>query len=341
MKKLTLAAATLMALTGACPGSMASVRIPQAPPVQSPDCTLWVKSTPSLFAQASEAYASPLRLANRAPQRFEIPFHDEFDDGDATRANYTVVDVDNDGYGDGNSVKNRWFWKEDETLIQFCTDNEAPGNDWLFTPPIHLDGLNIYQLEIIVNMGAASNLRVTVGTSTDPADHREILDLKGIDENWMTSYKADFPVPEEGDYYIGLYNYSGSDSFYFNLFSIDIKAGISSQIPMAPSDLTVTPAAEGALEASLKFTAPATLANGSPITGQTDITVLRNGTVADTFKAEPGAETSWTDKTPDQGENKYTVFATHNGKEGMTAEVTAWVGTDIPGAITLTDIHTT
>ncbi len=68
-------------------------------------------------------------------------------------------------------------------------------------------------------MGAPSNLRVTIGTSTDPATHHEIMDLKDINESWMTPYKCDFSVKEEGDYYVGLYNYSTKESFYFNLFS--------------------------------------------------------------------------------------------------------------------------
>ncbi len=54
-------------------------------------------------------------------EAFTLPFSDNFADGDATRERYTVIDVDNDGYGDGNSVKNCWFWKEDESLIQLPT----------------------------------------------------------------------------------------------------------------------------------------------------------------------------------------------------------------------------
>lgn len=280
---------------------------------------------------------SPLK----APEAFELPFFDEFDDGDATRANYTVVDVDNDGYGDGTSVRNRWFWKEDETLIQFCTDNQAKPNDWLFTPAIHLDGLNIYELEIIVNMGAESNLKVTIGKSTDPADHTEIMDLNGIYESWWKSFNSDFTVTEDGNYYIGLYNYSDTESSYFNLYSIQVTAGISSQIASAPKDFTVTPGADGLMEATLDFTAPSTMANGKEIPeAEIDIEIMRNEDIVHTLKAAPGSKVKWTDTEPVNGQNDYKVYAYYNKDLGLDATASTWVGPDVPESISLTRLYT-
>ncbi|MDE5643418.1 MAG: choice-of-anchor J domain-containing protein [Muribaculaceae bacterium] len=340
MNKTFCSLATLLVATAVC--SATALNQSASPPRQSSDngASLWAKTSSGRFATSANTRSAkaPMKVA----ETFTLPFYDEFDDGDATRANYTVVDLDGDGYGDGNAVRNRWFWKEDETLIQFCTDNEAKPNDWLFTPPIHLDGLNIYNLEIIVNMGARSNLKVTVGTSTDPADHREILDLNGIDESWMKAFRTDFAVESEGDYYIGFYNYSDTDSFYFNLFSIDLQAGVSSLIAAAPSGLTATPATDGLMEAVLEFTAPASMANGSPITEEEiDIEIIRNDNVAGAIKAKPGEKVVWTDSEPDNGVNNYKVYAFYNKEFGLPAATSVWVGPDQPEAIELTRLYTT
>lgn len=296
------------------------------------------QSVPGIFKPQS---ANGSRKAmQKTVEAFTLPFSDNFADGDATRERYTVIDVDNDGYGDGNSVKNCWFWKEDESLIQFCTDNTAPGNDWLISPPLHLDGKNIYNLEIAVNMGAPSNLRVTIGTSTDPATHHEIMDLKDINESWMTPYKCDFSVKEEGDYYVGLYNYSTKESFYFNLFSLNVTAGMSSLVPEAPAKLAVVAGAAGTMKAELSCIVPSSLANGAPITDDINMVISRNGNNVHERKAAPGSEFRWTDESPAPGENTYTVMAKYGDADGITAEKTVWVGQDVPKNPSITAIRT-
>ena len=114
--------------------------------------------------------------------------------------------------------------------MQFCADNVHVGNDWLITPAIHLDGKNLYDLNFNINMGKPSNLRVTIGTSTDPKDHTTILDLNNINDTYKTNHSTVLKA-SEGIYYIGFYAYSGLESFYMNLFDIKLEAGVSSEIP--------------------------------------------------------------------------------------------------------------
>ncbi len=285
--------------------------------------------------------ASPQKEEASQPLVFELPFNDDFADGDATRANYTFIDVDNDGVENGaSSVMNKWFWKEDEKLVQHCVDG-APGNDWLITPAIHLDGKTLYKLTFNLNTGDYSNLRVTLGTSTDPADHHEILDLNNIYSNWPEAYSTDFAVEGEGNYYIGFYNYSSANSWYFNLFSISIEAGLNAMAPEAPSTISVVPDAEGAIGATIKFTTPEKLINGTPITEPVDITIYRDGSIINTLTCEPGKEESWHDDSPSAGTNKYSVTGTLNGEEGPATETEAWVGIDKPKAPVLTSLSTT
>jgi len=307
----------------------------------SPDSAKKPTSLTRTWQAGNYRNASPKKAETSEPSVFELPFNDDFADGDATRANYTFIDVDNDGVENGpSSVMNKWFWKEDEKLVQHCVDG-VPGNDWLITPAIHLDGKHLYKLTFDINMGANSNLRVTIGTSTNPADHREILDLNNIYSSWREAYSTDFSVEGEGNYYIGFYNYSTADGYYFNLFSINIEAGLNALAPEAPSTLSVTPDAEGAIGATIKFTSPEKLINGTPITESVDMTIYRDGKNIKTITCEPGKEESWHDDNPYAGTNTYSVTGTFNGEEGPATEMEAWIGVDKPKAPVLTSLSTT
>lgn len=276
---------------------------------------------------------------------FELPFFDNFVDGDATKANYTFLDLDGDGitYGE-SSVTNCWFWKADESLIQYCVDqNEpVPGNDWLMTPGIRLDGKTTYKLTIMINMGRASNLRVTVGKSVDPADHTtEILDLKNITcSGWFDIYSGEFTVDGEGIYYIGFYNYTSESGFYFNLFQINLEAGESTDIAEAPADFTAKADESGEHKAYLSFTAPARNLDGSQLPDDLPIEIKRDDKVISALTAAPGQEIQYTDESALPGAHTYSAYAVVDGKQGRVAASDIWIGQDLPSAPVMTKLVT-
>ena len=333
----TLSCAAMMSLTGLAYNFGASIPTPGH---QSKAETVQRTWRPAVFATA----ASTKTISRAEAPVFELPYFDDFNNGDATKSNYTFIDVDNDGivYGESNG-SNRWFWKADESLIQHCVDREnpVPGNDWLMTPAIHFDGRHSYNISIVVNMGAYSNLRLTIGKSLDPADHTELLDLNGIYDGWMTAYNTDFTVDGEGDYYIGLYNYSTAEGFYFNLFSIDITQGDSSEVPVAPSNLKVLPGENGALSAEISFTAPSKLVNGTELTDEFEVCIERDGESLANVTCTPGESVSYTDNNvAASGEYEYTVYGEFNGEAGKSVSVKSWIGTDAPKAPSLTALRT-
>lgn len=261
---------------------------------------------------------------------YELPFYDDFQDGDQTRQLYTFVDVDNDGHDN----QQLWFWKEDEKLIQFCSDNQADGNDWLISPAIHLDGKNLYTLRFNINMGGYSNLRATIGTSTDPADHTEvILDLNQIWDSWKTQYSAEFAVPSDGTYYIGLYCYNGTNSFYLNLFDLALEKGKSVNAPAEVSDCTVTPAANGAKEASVSCVAPTKTVAGKAITTPVTVTVTRNGTQIKNENVAAGATLTFTDALSSSGPYTYEFQASIGDDASDIVTCETWIGIDTPNNV--------
>ena len=257
---------------------------------------------------------------------FELPYVDDFEDGDRTNAAYTFIDVD----GDGHDNLCEWYWKADEKLVQYCSDKEHVGNDWFITPPIHFDGKNLYDLQFSLNMGAPSNVKVFLGTSTDPKDFTtEIIDLNQINEQYQTDYNASFRVPEDGIYYIGFYNYSGTNSFYLNMFNMSINKGMSGDHPDKVSNLVVKPGANGMLSATISFNAPETNVCGQKLEGTFPIDLYRNDELIFTFNVAAGEAVKYEDADAKAGENKYKLIVKNKELESIPAEETVWVGFDI------------
>lgn len=257
---------------------------------------------------------------------FELPYNDDFKDGDWTHDAYTFVDVDNDGHDN----QSEWFWKADEKLIQYCSDKEHKGNDWFITPPIHFDGKNLYDLKFDINNGAPSNLKVMLGTSTDPKDFTtEIIDLKDVENSFRTEYKGSFRVPKDGNYYIGFYNYSDAESFYLNLFKINIEVGLSGDHPDKVNGFSVTPGANGEKKATLKFNAPLTNIAGEELKGTFQIELYRNNSLYKTFDATAGQSFVYEDTDVKAGPTKYRLIVVVNDIKSIPEEISVWVGPDI------------
>lgn len=257
---------------------------------------------------------------------FELPYFDDFADGDRTNAAYTFVDVDNDGHDNLNT----WYWKEDEKLVQFCSDNQNPGNDWFITPAIHLDGQNLYDLAFTINAGAPSNLKVFLGTSTNPKDFTtEIIDLNGVHDEYQTEYNVSFKVPGDGKYYLGFYNYSNKESFYLNLFNIELKTGMEGTHPDKVSNLNAVSGDNGEMKATITFNAPETNIRGEKLEGTFPVDLFRNDELIMTFNATAGETIVYDDVEVPAGSNTYVVVARLDDLKSEPQEVTIWVGPDI------------
>ncbi len=269
---------------------------------------------------------------------YELPFSDDFSDGDLSKQLYTIVDVDNDGHDN----QNEWFWKEDEKLMQFCSDGNTVGNDWLITPAIHLDGNHIYDFSFTVNMGAPANLKATLGTSTNPSDHTvELLDLKDLQDSYPTTHSATFEVPTDGIYYIGFYAYSGVGSNYMNLFDVSVAAGQATNVPNSVANLEVEPRAEGVEAVDIRFNAPETLLNGTSLSQPFEVVVYRDGSEWKKIAVDAGQLVQTTDDTPGNGSRTYRIVALYDGKEGLSAEKTVWVGYDVAEPVKSMTVRTT
>lgn len=113
-----------------------------------------------------------------------------------------------------------------------------------------------------------------------------------------------------------------------------------SETPMAVTELKAAADPAGVAKATLTWVNPTTNFVGNDLTELHSIRVYRNSIGADNLLEEitdnvaPGGQMSWTDENADMGENKYVIVPCRiEGENGISAEVTVWVGFDIPGTV--------
>ncbi len=259
------------------------------------------------------------------------------------------------GVVDGLDVPQKFYGLEHMIVIDGNNDNvtwtssyqcgatcdrgaTAPGDDWLLTPSIKMQKDMIYELsyEASADMGFFNPqiLEVKIGIGDKAEDMIYQVDnyeVTAIRLNQPETRTVSFTAPADGNFRIGFHAISEVDGTvglgYINIKSLSASAG-----PVAPQDLLVVPAAEGALAATIKFVAPAEDNDGNAIEELSKIEVLKGGTVIGSVdNPVPGTEYSVEDPNAVQGANKYEVYAIDKeGTAGMKGSVEGWVGIDIP-----------
>lgn len=109
--------------------------------------------------------------------------------------------------------------------------------------------------------------------------------------------------------------------------------------PQKVTNLTLTPDPTGELEASLNWTCPTTTYAGEELAEITRIEVYRNEVLVATLTdATPGATMTWTDHVPANGEYTYKVVPCNSAGSGVLATLSAFVGRDVPEAVTIASV---
>lgn len=260
---------------------------------------------------------------------FKVPFKDDLtNSNDPYIGFYSVVDHNQDGT----------TWTRSYSGLRYSYNMTNAADDWLLTPPVHFEQGKDYMLTATVHAGYSGTERLAIGfgLGTDTVGaYRQILaptEVKGTDG---TTIKERFTPGADGDYRVGFHALSDADQYYLYLDSLSIEEATSLESPDTLTDLRVTAAAKGALEATISFTAPTKAANGNALTDLTQIVVTNGNDTVHVFTApKPGEQLTCTDTHARNGINTYTVrsYNSHGQSEATKAE--AWVGIDSPLAPT-------
>lgn len=261
---------------------------------------------------------------------YEIPYFEDFSN-DLSWPLFTTIDVEDDG--------KEWLYYADKQAVGcMATQRTDVSDDWLITPSIYLTANRSYILAF--DAASTSNtmaeaFEVAVGTSaTVNGMGRIIMPRTEVKSSAFVTFEQEFSVPSDGLYHIGFHDVSPKYRNWLYLDNLTIIPGKNLNAPAAVTDLTVTPAANGRLAATVNFTAPAKTADGGSLAAITKIDLYRGQTVINTFdNPAPGSALSFEDVKAQQGVNEYTVVSYNGTDAGEPATAAAWVGVDIPKAV--------
>lgn len=279
--------------------------------------------------RSEAATSNPLVFGNG----YVVPFTEPFANKDAFDL-WSVFDLN------GNTT---WVYdaKEKNIYYEYGKETELEGNDWIISPKIALKAGVTYALTFDAKTYYKSypeNFRFMLGKRCSPqAMTQTIIDLPDFEQPTGQSRRVLFSVDADGVYYLGLYCYSIAHNWRLTVDNIGITE-VDNAVPGAVTDLKVTPAAMGALSADIECVAPATDAKGGTLNDPIDVQIFRNDGPAPvhTFTAvHPSAALKWTDNTlTESGVYTYRALTVNEAGQGSSAEVTAFVGVDVPGAVT-------
>ena len=239
---------------------------------------------------------------------------------------FTVINANADDY----------TWKWNANYGAYYLYAEEDGDDYLISPAVNFEAGKNYK--VVVNASCASGnypekFRVLVGKAASVEGlTQEVLATTVVDVKDSTDFEAEFAVAESGQYYVAVQALSDADMYRLNIHKISIEKGAEPTAPAAVTDFSVIPGLKGANWALVKFNAPAVAVNGSALTENMNINVLRNGEVIKTFEdVAPSVMTSFKDETAAAGFNTYQIVASNTSGAGLKSEkITVYVGFDVP-----------
>lgn len=259
-----------------------------------------------------------------------IPFVEGFDTADDFSA-WTVVDI--------NGAAKSWSY-DSKAARYVYNDQKLKADAWLISPPLDLRAGQAYRISYSYKAQSKSYpeaFELMLGDAATPsALTQQLAKHTGIVNVAYETAQTTFSVAKEGLHHIALHAISEPYMYYMYVDDIHIEA-IDSRVPAAVADLTVTPAAEGALSATVSFTVPEFDADGGRLNAVVSATVMRADKaepVAVLTDLTPGEAASFNDAVDANGTYTYTVTVANEIGTSAIASAKAFIGCDVPAAVT-------
>lgn len=206
---------------------------------------------------------------------------------------------------------------------------------WAFTPPLTAQKGKI-KLTVAGTAYSArytEDLEIGLYTTSEIGAEAVKLDTVTFKNNYPSdnTFEFEYSIPKAGTYFIG-YHLITKDVWGCTIVKSDVEQtlAILPSGPVAIEDLTLTPAADGALAASLAWTYPTLNENGEQLEAIDSAIVYRNGEqIAILAAAQPGAQGEYVDAVEAAGMYGYSLVTYSEGCPSQPAAVEAmWIGLD-------------
>ena len=155
-------------------------------------------------------------------------------------------------------------------------------DDWLITPAIKLEAGKSYKFSVSAHAHSSSypeRLEVKYGRTPDVEGMtNELIPATEITTKLNKKFEGTIVADESGKFYIGFHGVSKADNYYLYISEFTIEAGEKLAVPVAPADLTVTPAADCSTQAEISLTAPSVDVYGTELTELSKFGLCRHST---------------------------------------------------------------
>jgi hypothetical protein len=324
--KCILAALTLMATIGVSNAALPSVSAPVLEKIPVVD---------NIFKQQTHKKTASTEVK-------QMPYFAVFTTEDMFNE-FTIINANNDYKSNGAACT--WFYNSDLQTARYSYSGENNADDWLISPMIYLEAGMEYNFVINCKNYKSQyygdyeeKFEVFLGTDqTVESMTQRIMNAKTVRGGEFKDFKTSgITVTTTGNYRIGVHCVSDAYRGEFDVKSIKLDVVPKDAAPAVVSNFAVTPATNGDAEAVLTFDAPTKTYAGNTLSGNLTIKIRRNGSeIASMDNIAPGQAVSYTDNASiPNGLNSYQVIPYNEAGLGSIAEQTAYVGVDIPKAVT-------
>lgn len=261
----------------------------------------------------------------------EIPYTEDFQSEDSFSF-FTVSDENKDNI--------TWIYDNFTYTAYYGGTAPQQTDDWLITPPIRLNKSDFYRLSFTLKCNSydTHSLEVYSGELPDINNMNvQLIETTEIATQFgEKELEAKFYVPEDKDVYIGFHLLSAIGAASFELDNISLVRLSSVDAPDAVTDLKVTPADKGLLQASVSFNLPVKTINGNKLNLIKKATLFRNDTLIHEYTSdlEPGKQLSFEDKLTASAFYSYKVITENEHGISNDISVKKYIGIDKPAAVT-------
>ncbi|MBR1651968.1 MAG: fibronectin type III domain-containing protein [Alloprevotella sp.] len=154
-----------------------------------------------------------------------VPFNATFDTQEEFNA-FTVYSLNDDSF--------RWIWyeKEDDGGVAVCPNTDKVADDWLFTPPILLEGGKDYTFSVDYRAYSSTypeRMEIFWGPNNAPADAalQSLLPPTDVTAKAYYTFQTVVRPETDGAYYFAIHDISGANAMYLQIDNLSVTEGAS------------------------------------------------------------------------------------------------------------------
>lgn len=258
----------------------------------------------------------------------DIPYSEALTTAAGVRL-YTIIDGNNDG--------KTWAFSSYKKMMSYWGGNEA--DEWMITPRLNMKAGKAYKVTFQTGLESATkeehykNVEITIGQG-NTAEVQNSLQNFYIQSGLIEEKEVMFSVPEDGQWNVGFHCHGQTSSYSIYLRNVEIEETVF--VPQSVSDLKATVGENGALIAMLSWTNPTQTTADTPLSSLDKIEIYRGETLIETKTSPVLGEALTLEDTgiTEAGIYTYKVITYLGDSKNEASIVTAWIGEDIPTAVT-------